>query len=211
MYDVDLFETPPATISALHSQGRKVICYFSAGTYENWRPDKKKFPKSVLGNALPDWPGERWLDIRQLSTLKPIMTARLDLAVTKGCDGVEPDNVEAYNNHSGFPLTANHQLAYNRWLAKAAHNRKLSIGLKNDLGQVNQLVGSFDWALNEQCFEYDECDVLSAFIAQGKAVFGVEYEGDPADFCPVANQNQFSWLKKTLDLDAAVLADCHNW
>lgn len=42
------------------------------------------------------------------------MQARLDLAVQKGCDGVEPDNVDGYQNNSGFPLTAQDQLAYNR-------------------------------------------------------------------------------------------------
>lgn len=44
--------------------GRKVICYFSAGSYENWRSDKGDFPSDVLGNNLEHWEGEKWLDIR---------------------------------------------------------------------------------------------------------------------------------------------------
>ncbi len=208
MVDIDLFETPVDTIDALKAAGRIVICYFSAGSHEDWRPDADTFPEDVIGRSLDDWPGERWLDIRQLDVLQPIMAARLDMAVEKGCDGVEPDNVDAYSNRSGFRLTAQDQLAYNRWLAGAAHARGLSIGLKNDLDQIEELVGDFDWALNEQCFEYNECELLLPFIDAGKAVFGVEYEGDPADFCPQANAFGFSWLAKTVDLTAEVVADC---
>jgi hypothetical protein len=202
MYDVDLVETPQSVIDELHGDGRIVICYFSAGSWENYRPDKDAFPSSVKGKKLDGWPEEKWLDIRQISTLAPIMGARLDLAVSKGCDGVEPDNIDGYTNNTGFPLTYQHQIDYNVWLAQQAHVRGLSIGLKNDLDQIPDLVDDFDWALNEQCFEYEECDTLLPFIAANKAVFGVEYEGDTADFCPEANAMNFDWLKKNLDLDA---------
>ncbi|MAU12542.1 MAG: endo alpha-1,4 polygalactosaminidase [Anaerolineaceae bacterium] len=203
MYDIDLFDTPQETIDKLHEDGRVVICYFSAGTYEDWRPDVDDFPEAILGKPLEDWPGERYLNIRQLDLIKPIMEARLDLAVEKGCEGVEPDNVDAYTNDTGFDLTPEDQLAYNRWLAQAAHERGLSIGLKNDGDQVEQLVDDFDWALVEECFQFGFCDQFLPFIEQGKAVFGVEYiEGglERADYCPQANAMGYSWLTKTLDL-----------
>ncbi len=57
-----------------------------------------------MGSELEGWAGERWLDISN-PALKPIMLARLDLAHIKGCDGVEPDNVDGYTNNSGFNLT----------------------------------------------------------------------------------------------------------
>ena len=202
MIDIDLFETPPSVIDQLHADGRIVVCYFSAGSLENWRPDAGGFPASVVGKSLHGWSGERWLDVRRMDLLGPIMQARLDLAVAKHCDGVEPDNVDGYQNASGFPLSPADQLAYNRFLAGAAHARHLSVGLKNDLEQVSQLLDDFDWALNEECFQYDECDALDAFVRAGKAVFGVEYQGDPAEFCPRANAHRFSWLKKRLVLDA---------
>ena len=202
MYDVDLFDTPPEAIRALQAEGRAVICYFSAGSWEDWRPDAGDFPPALVGESLPGWPGERWLDIRQVEGLAPIMAARLDLAQDKGCDGVEPDNVDGYQNNSGFPLEYADQLNYNRWLAAQAHARELSIGLKNDLEQVPDLVGDFDWALNEECFAYDECELLLPFIAAGKAVFGVEYELQAEDFCPQANVMDFSFLQKHWELDA---------
>jgi len=200
MYDIDLFDAPQAVIDTLHDNGRVVICYFSAGTHEAWRTDAMKFPPSLLGNDLEAWEGERWLDIRQLDGLAPIIEARLDLAVEKRCDGVEPDNVDAYTHDTGFPLTYTDQLVYNRWLAQQAHARSLSIGLKNDLEQIPDLVNEFDWALNEACFAFDECDLLLRFIHANKAVFGVEYDGNPSDYCPVAVAMGFSWLTKPLDL-----------
>ena len=210
MYDIDLFDVPGATIDQLHSDGRTVVCYFSAGSWESWRPDAGSFPESVKGLPLdPPFEDELWLDIRQLAILGPIMEARLDLTVTKGCDGVEPDNVDGYTNTTGFPLTAVDQLVYNRFLAAKAHERGLSVGLKNDLDQIPDLVDAFDWALDEQCWEFDECDTLAPFVERGKAVFGVEYQGDPAVFCPVLNALEYSWLKKNLDLDAFRI-DCRD-
>jgi len=210
MYDLDLFDTLKSLIDQLHANGRIVICYFSAGSWEDWRPDADDFPESVIGNDLSGWPGEKWLDVRRLDILGPIMQARMDLAVQKGCDGVDPDNVDGYTNSTGFPLSAQDQLAYNKWLATEAHARKLSIGLKNDLDQVVALVSHFDWALNEQCFEYDECSALLPFVQAGKAVFAVEYTGEPSIFCPAANAMGFSGLKKKLDLDAWRI-DCHDF
>ncbi|MDJ0752976.1 MAG: endo alpha-1,4 polygalactosaminidase [Ardenticatenaceae bacterium] len=202
MYDIDLFDAPQAIIDELHDDGRVVVCYFSAGSYEDWRPDAGDFPPEIVGEPLEGWPGERWLDVSNLDLLQPIMNARLDLAVSKKCDGVEPDNMTAFQNESGFELTPEDQLAYNIWLSEAAHERGLSIGLKNDLNQIEELVDYFDWALNEECFFYDECELLIPFVEQGKAVFGVEYELDPAAFCEQANALNFDYLHKNWDLDS---------
>jgi hypothetical protein len=203
MYDVDLFEAPAAVLEAVRARGAVVICYFSAGTHERGRADEHAFPPEAIGADLPDWPGERWLDIRS-PAVRRIMSARLDHAVARRCDGVEPDNVDAYDNTSGFPLSAQDQLDFNRFLATEAHARGLSVGLKNDLDQVSALVSYFDWALVEECAAYDECDALQPFIAAGKAVFQVEY--GPAELattvCPDANAAGRDALIKQLDLGA---------
>jgi len=201
MYDVDLFDTSASTVASLHARGRKAVCYMSAGSWENWRPDAGRFPASVLGNS-NGWAGEKWLDIRRLDLLGPIMEARLDLCRSKGFDGVEPDNVDGYTNRTGFPLTGADQLRYNTFFANAAHARGLSVGLKNDLDQVRELVSVFDWAMNEECFSYDECGLLTPFIDAGKAVFHVEYGKATSTFCPQARTMRFSSMKKRLDLDA---------
>jgi hypothetical protein len=202
MYDIDLFDNPASVVASLHAAGRKVVCYLDVGTYEPGRPDSSAFPKSVLGKKLPDFPDERWLDIRRLSVLKPIIERRLDLCQQKGFDGVEPDNVDGYANDSGFKLTAGDQLRYNSFVAGAAHDRGLSVGLKNDLDQVGALEPDFDWALNEQCFQYSECDKLQPFVKAGKAVFETEYELDTASFCAQAQAQGLMAMRKHYELDA---------
>lgn len=206
MYDIDLFDNTAATIASLHSKGRAVICYFST-QYENWRPDASSFTSAVLGSNLDDWPGERYVDIRS-DVVRNIMTARLDLAVSKGCDGVEPDNVDEYSNSNGLGITASDQINFNTFIAQQAHARGLSVGLKNDLDQVNSLQTYFDWALDEQCNQYSECSSLNPFHTAGKAVFGVEYQGSASSFCPKMVSQGFSWLLKDLDLNANPTTQC---
>jgi hypothetical protein len=174
IYDIDLFETSKEKINQLHQKGLKVICYFSAGSSENWRSDFNKFKSEEIGKSLDGWEGENWIDIRS-NNVREIMKARLDIAKEKECDGVEADNVDGYSNDNGLNLTSKDQLEYNRFLAKEAHLRGLSIGLKNDLKQVNDLVDDFDFSINEQCFKFNECDLLKPFILKEKPVFNVEY------------------------------------
>ena len=201
VYDIDGFENSATVVAALHAKGRKVICYLNVGAAETFRPDYAAFPAAVLGKG-NGWDGERWLDIRQTSILLPIMAKRFDLCRTKGFDAVEPDNVDAYANDSGFPLTAADQLRYNRAIARLAHDRGLSVGLKNDLDQIPQLVGDFQFAVDEQCAEFSECDELVPFVQQRKAVFHVEYTLKTSAFCPQTSALGFSSLRKNPHLDA---------
>lgn len=95
IFDIDLFDTPKETIQQLHILGKKVICYFSAGSYENWRPDAGEFKPEDLGHNLDGWPGEKWLKLSS-DNVRRIMKERVNMASEKGCDGVDPDNVDAY-------------------------------------------------------------------------------------------------------------------
>jgi len=210
MYDLDLFDTPDEVLDAVRADGRTLICYFSAGSWEDWRPDADAFPEEALGEPLDGWEGEWWLDIRA-PEVRALMEARLDLAVERGCDGVDPDNVNAYTNDSGFPLTATELFAFNRFLADAAHTRGLSVGLKNDVEQIPELVGWFDFQLNEECAAYDECELLASFTEGGKAAFHIEYVDDWADAEAMAAEvcgvgPLLDTLIKTWDLGAEYLA-----
>ena len=204
VFDIDMFDNTASTVAALHAKGVKVICYIDAGTIENWRPDAGTFPSSLFG-LTNGWPGERWLDIRQVSILTPIMTARVAQCAQKGFDGVEFDNVDGYTNPTGFPLTAQDQLNYNEFLANLAHSYNLSVALKNDLGQVTQLLPYFDYAINEQCFDYSECNLLLPFINSGKPVFQAEYSMDTSQFCSQANAMNFNSIRKHLALDTWIV------
>jgi hypothetical protein len=214
VYDIDLFDVPESVIGALQAAGRRVICYFSAGSFEDFRPDAGRFPQDVLGNTLEGFGDERWLDIRSTTVLE-IMYDRLELAVQKGCDGVEPDNVDGYVNNSGFDLTATDQLAFNRRIANAAHERGLTVALKNDLDQVLDLLDYFDLSVNEQCHEFDECSLLEPFVTAGKPVFNAEYDNrfvsdanQRDQMCSSARARNLRTLVLPLDLDDAFRFSC---
>jgi len=202
VYDVDLFETPADVVDELHDDGRFVICYFSAGSYEPYRPDNDRFPAGIIGDPLDGFEDEAWLDVRALDSLGPIIEARLDLCADKGFDGVEFDNVDGFSNDTGFDLTADDQLAFNEWLAREARDRGLSPGLKNALDLAPDLVDDFDWVLVEECVQYDECELVRPFLEAGKAVFVVEYEGSIEDVC-AGVPDGVTALRKELELTAS--------
>lgn len=203
VYNIDMEDTTAAKITQLKANGKHIICYFSAGSSENWRSDFSQFPTVVKGRNLDGWAGEKWLDVRRLDILMPIMAARMDRAVAKGCDAVDPDNVDGYANNTGFPLTYADTLAYNKALADAAHDRGLKISLKNNTEQVADLQSYFDFVVNEECFAYNECGVYNQTVANGKPVFNMEYVGQVTKFCPKARSMQFDSQKKKLSLNAS--------
>lgn len=181
VYILDLFDTPTSTIAALHQRGHKVVAYFSAGTHEKWRADAAQFPRADLGRKMDDWDGETW--VRTSSpAVRAIMLARLDLARQKGFDGVDPDNVDAYDNKNGLKLTRDDAVDYVLFLAREAHARGLSAGLKNAGDIVPRVVGEVEWCVQEQCVQYGDEEQFVPFVKAGKPVFHVEYpKGDDAD------------------------------
>jgi hypothetical protein len=200
VYDIDLFDNDASVIADLHQRGRRVICYVNLGAWEDWRPDKDAFPPAVIGLPWPEFPHERWLDIRRWDLLAGPVRARLDMAVAKGCDAVEPDNLDGWNlmahAPTGFDLTAQDQLIYNRIIAGEAHRRGLAVGLKNDVLQAADLANDFDFHVSEQCFEFNECANLTEFIKLGKPVFLAEYRLTLDQFCAKAKEMGFSAIRK---------------
>ncbi len=206
VYDIDLY-ADQSIIDELHAKGRKVICYISVGSWEEWRPDKDQFPAEVLGKDYDGWEGEKWLDIRRMDLLAPVMLARLDLCASKGFDAVEPDNMEIHTNDTGFPLTYDDQLKYALWLADESHKRGLAIGQKNASDQVEKLVGVYDFAITEDYFYYGETESMLPYVEAGKPVFAAEYTdlpGDFAVFCEKSKRLDFSVILKNRELDVWV-------
>jgi len=206
VFDIDGFDNDDSVVKALHAKGRKVICYLSVGSFEDWRPDAKSFPAAVLGNEYPGWPGERFVDIRA-QELREIMAARLDLCRQKGFDGIEPDNMDVYAAKSGFPLTEKDGIDYANWLASEAHARGLNIGQKNAPEIAKQLEPKFDWVLTEDCFDQEWCADVSVYVEHQKPVFMSEYTDTSVDFgaaCSWAKPKNYSPILKGRDLDAPV-------
>ncbi|KAK3653164.1 hypothetical protein LTR56_004700 [Elasticomyces elasticus] len=216
--DGDLFDNASnGSWPTIKAAGYRTICYFSAGSYEDWRPDAQDFLPADLGEPLDGWPGEKWLNTNSLNVRK-IMQARLDLAVKQGCDAVDPDNIDAYDNDGGgLNLTTADAVSYVRFLAIEAHNRDLAMGLKNGGSIVGDVLNVTDFEVNEQCVQYDECETFQPFVDAGKPVFGIEYtkadDDTPTressfvnDICANPSRRGFSTLIKHMNLDEWVVA-----
>jgi hypothetical protein len=203
VYDIDGETNDAATVAALHALGSnvKVVCYVDVGTWENYRSDASQFPASVLGNG-NGWPGEQWLDVRQQGILLPLMKQRfVSWCLDKGFDAIEPDNLDAWENNPGFPITEAENLSYDTAIAALAHSLGLSVGLKNLPENAPGLEPSFDWSLDEQCFEFSECSYLEqSFGAAGKAVWDVEYNVAPD--CATSASSKMNAQKRDLNLVA---------
>jgi endo-alpha-1,4-polygalactosaminidase (GH114 family) len=240
VFDIDLYEdgqvsgndhtVNTAAVNAIHRQGGHAVCYLSAGTTENFRPDYDKYVHfdrthghSLIGKPFSGrFPNEYWLNLNnnrgQRDFILRQLAARTRRCANAGFDAGEYDNVETYaqpTRVTGWHVSVHTQLIFNTALAKMAHSNGLSVGLKNDLGQVPRLEPKFDFAINEQCFQYHECTNnpspgYKAFLRDGKPVFQVEYRIPPSSFCRDANRLGISSIKKAknFSLNAKPLTPC---
>lgn len=62
-------------------------------------------------------------------------------------------------DNTGVGISEAEQLEYNSWFADLCHANGMTVGLKNSIEIVPILVNKFDFALNEECFRWKECDV----------------------------------------------------
>jgi hypothetical protein len=213
VYDIDGEGASASDVAAIHAAGAEAVCYVDVGSLENWRSDAAQFPKAVVGAAVAGWPGENWLVVTAANQgmILPLMKARFQQwCLAKGFDAIEPDNLDAWTNTTG--ITEADNLAYDLAIAQLAHSMSLSVGLKNimtDLtpSQYPMFTAAFDWALNEQCYEYQACGTYTAagsFIPGGKAVFDVEYNVMPN--CTMANAAHMNAQQTDLNLVGATQA-----
>lgn len=204
MFDIDGFEDSARVVQEIHRRrGRtlsreRAVCYLSLGSWERYRPDESRWPRQTLGLVLGGYPEEHWVDVRQLRALAPIIDARLQMCAAKGFDGVEVDNIDGWDNHSGFPLTPQDAEAWLAFIANEAHSLGMFVLWKNDPYLASFGERYFDGALSEQCFQYQECTAaqnagitffprmkcnmtslkcgVAQFAAAGKWVGEVEYK-----------------------------------
>lgn len=205
--DIDMADNDALLIANLKSAGHTVLCYFSGGTKEDYRDDVAGLPAAVIGNAVGGYPDEHWLDIRA-KAVRDLMVTRLNASQTKGCDGVDPDEVAGYAEDTGFPLTRSDQITYNTFLADQAHQRGMLIALKYAPDLVKDLVGKFDLSVEEQCFQYKDCASYVPFVTAGKAVMAIEYGASSEAKCAKAEQMGFTLGFYGLALNGRKYAPC---
>jgi hypothetical protein len=175
----------------------QVICYYSAGSSENWRPDFGQFSKSDLGTGLEGWQGENYVNMRSAAVLE-IMKNRIKQAADKGCDAIDPDNMgkhsplpfslcrlltlqsDVYSNGGGgFSLTQTDAVNYLKSMSSYAATLGLSTGLKNAQEILPQVISDIAFAVNEECVTQKDrntkCTEYNDLIAAGKPVLHIEY------------------------------------
>ena len=213
MIDVDGFNVSAQKVAALHAGGLKVVCYLDVGSYETGRPDSADYPAALKLSEDPDWPGEWFLDVRDVfksgSVLAGILNKRFQMCKDKGFDAVEPDNLDNWAANRSI-LTEQDQVDFDGWVADRVHALGISVALKNcpelvtRLDRTGQrLVDKFDFELDEQCQEYSECDSFTEFSKAGKAIFDVEYKANLTLNCSQFSSLSINPLKKDLDLVGA--------
>ncbi len=205
VFDLDPDGPGVAQLARIGKAGGYAICYVSVGTVESYRDDAGDFPPEVVGRVYGDWPDERFLDLRRLDVLLPLMKARFARCKAAGFDAVEPDNMDVHDNDSGFPVTRGDTLRYVRALAEMAHAMGLEIGQKNVPELTGDLVGVMDFAITESCWQDGWCGDVAPYVAAGKPVFDAEYTDRPINFkkaCAGAAKGRISMILKDRDLTA---------
>ncbi len=116
IYDIDGFLTTRAEVSAIKTRWQastlahpRTVCYLDLA-WEDYRPDAApgtEFPAATLGHIYFGFPEERWVDLRQLEALKPMLRERVGMCARKGFDAVELDDIDSFDPPSttGFQLT----------------------------------------------------------------------------------------------------------
>jgi len=138
------------------------------------------------------------------------MTKRIELAASKGCDAIDPDNVDAYGNNNGLGMTQADSIDFIKFLSTTAAAHGMSTGLKNGGDIAESVLDHVHFSVNEQCAQYDECDVFNCMINAGKPVFHIEYPDEVTDLTPAAlcasgtMGPSFSTVLKKLDLNGYV-------
>ena len=211
-------------VSAIHANGAHAVGYIDAGSIEHFRTDYPQYVSfdnscggCLIGNTYFGYRNENWLNISGDGSVTGInpntgvretpaqfirdeLSNRMAAARTAGFDSIEFDNVELYDNKTGFATTAAQNLAFNESIANLAHSLGFTVALKNDLAQAPDLQPYFDFAINEQCFQYSECGNLQQWSTTGgKAVFNVEYKTKLSTFCPLANSSSYNFNSSLKD------------
>lgn len=201
---VPLFFADAETLAPLKARGVRIVCTLHAGVWSSAWPDADAWQPAMLGHGVWGEPTQRWVDVRQ-SAVRELVAARLDVAVALGCDAIDAYRLDGYLENTGLPITRGDQLVFDRWLAQAAHQRGLGIGLRGAVDFIPELMDLYDFALTEGCLERADCQLMLPFIDRGKPVYHWEFttaSDGGIDICAAAREFGFTTIVKHRELDA---------
>ena len=171
LYDIDGFLSTTDEVQQIHTTWQaatlphpKTACYLDLA-WEDYRPDATApqygglFPLETLGNVYYGYPQERWVDLRQLDALKPLLNARIQMCANKGFDAVELDDIDSFEPASttGFNLTPGDAQNFLAWADNEIHRFGMTVLWKNT-GILSWWARDYaDGAVVEECYTYQEC------------------------------------------------------
>lgn len=217
-YQIGGAYTPPAGVgivsrdrSAAPAPGLYNICYVNAfqaqpDATDWWRANHPDLLlKTAAGAPVIDenW-NEQLLDVStdaKRAALAKIVGGWFDDCRAKGFQAVEPDNLDSYSRSQGL-LTADQDAAMATELARAAHAAGLAVAQKNTTEFLPRAktIG-FDFAVTEQCGDYDECGKYAAVY--GSKVVDVEYDDKGFSAACRAYAGRIAIVRRDLDVSAA--------
>ncbi|NDZ71941.1 endo alpha-1,4 polygalactosaminidase [Streptomyces sp. SID10362] len=211
-YQIGGAYTPPAGVdvvsrdhTASPAPGLYNICYVNAfqaqpGAESDW--DDDLLLRDANGDVVydTDW-GEAFLDIRTADKRERIAAkvgTWIDGCADKGFQAVEPDNYDSYTR-AGDLLDAADAQGLIRLLAERAHSDGLAIGQKNTVELApNREANGLDFAVAEECGEWDECgDYTAAF---GDRVIVIEYTAKGLSKACAGFGDELSIVRRDLDV-----------
>ncbi|GGO52053.1 endo alpha-1,4 polygalactosaminidase [Streptomyces lasiicapitis] len=170
--------------SAKPVPGRYNICYVNAFQAQPGKEAAAWWEDKHPGLILRDDDGDPVIDEDWDEPLLDISTAAkreellgvvgrwMDDCARDGFDAIEPDNLDSYARSDGR-LDPADATAFARLLVRRAHEQGLAIAQKNTAELLGKRIG-FDFAVVEECGQYDECGAFSS--AYERRVFDIEYE-----------------------------------
>ncbi|KAF8848829.1 hypothetical protein BDZ45DRAFT_774535, partial [Acephala macrosclerotiorum] len=94
---------------------------------------------------------------------------------TKGCDAVDPDNTDGYNNPEGQQTVSKQEaIDYIKWLNSIVTANNMTMRLKDSQGIIDDVKDVVTFTVNEQCAYFGECYLYGNFLAPGKPVYHIE-------------------------------------
>jgi len=102
------------------------------------------------------------------------MADRIKLAHDKGCDAIDPDNVDGFqaSGAGGTGLRKPDAVNFMRFISESATKFGMATGLKNAMDILKEIRPYVHFAVNEQCANKKECQQYKDFK---KPVFHIEY------------------------------------
>ncbi len=211
--DIDVLDTEKEVVQKLKKQWKIVIWYINIWSIETYRDDFKDFPQSIVWKVYPWWEDERFLDIKNYNKFKKLIIKRLDIAHEKWFDGIEPDNMDSYDNleETGFKISQEDMKSYLLWFIWEAHKRGMFVVQKNAPELSESLQKFFDWALLEGAFYNNYFSDFSNYIDKEKPVFVVEYTDNSKpqyflkEVCTQSQKLWFTTILKNRNLDSFIV------